>query len=325
MKRMLGRSGIEVSAMGLGCWAIGGPFWAGEIPLGWGEVDDNESIRAIHAALDLGINFFDTANVYGAGHSERVLGRALAGRRDRAVIATKFNAVFDERTRQVAGADPSPQGIRRACEDSLRRLNTDYIDLYQFHDNGYPVEQAGPVRETLEELVEEGKIRAYGWSTDFPDRAEFFAQGPRCSAIQLQLNVLDDNPAVIAICEKYNLAAINRGPLAMGLLTDKYAPQTRVSMDDVRGEKSPTWMKYFKDGKPNPEWLAKRDAIRQILTSGGRTLAQGALAWLWARSPQTIPIPGFRAVAQVKENAAAMQFGPLTVEQMREIDAILDR
>lgn len=325
MKRMLGRSGIEVSAMGLGCWAIGGPFWAGETPLGWGEVDDSESIRAIHAALDLGINFFDTANVYGAGHSERVLGRALAGRRDRVVIATKFNAVFDEHTRQVTGADPSPQGIRRACEDSLRRLQTDYLDLYQFHDNGYPVEQAGPVRDTLEELVKEGKIRAYGWSTDFPDRAEFFAQGPHCSAIQLQLNVLDDNPAVIAICEKYNLAAINRGPLAMGLLTDKYAPQTRVSIDDVRGEKSPTWMKYFKDGKPNPEWLAKRDAIRQILTSGGRTLAQGALAWLWARSPQTIPIPGFRTVAQVKENAAAMQFGPLTSEQMQEIDAILGR
>ncbi len=211
MKRMLGRSGIEVSALGLGCWAIGGPFWAGETPLGWGEVDDNESIRAIHAALDLGINFFDTANVYGAGHSERILGRALAGRRSQVVIATKFNAVFDEKTRQVIGADASPEGIRRACEDSLRRLNTDYIDLYQFHDNTYPADQAELVRETLEELVKEGKIRFYGWSTDFPDRAEVFAQGPHCTAIQFQLNVLDDNPAVIAICEKHNLGAIKRG------------------------------------------------------------------------------------------------------------------
>jgi aryl-alcohol dehydrogenase-like predicted oxidoreductase len=325
MKRTLGRSGIEVSALGLGCWAIGGPFWAGETPLGWGEVDDNESIRAIHAALDLGINFFDTANVYGAGHSERILGRALAGRRSQVVIATKFNAVFDEETRQVIGADASPEGIRRACEDSLRRLNTDYIDLYQFHDNGYPADQAEPVRETLEELVKEGKIRFYGWSTDFPDRAEVFAQGPHCTAIQFQLNVLDDNPAVIAICEKYNLAAINRGPLAMGLLTGKYTLQTRVSADDVRGEKSPEWMRYFRDGRPNPEWLAKVEAVREILTSGGRTLAQGALAWLWARSPQNIPIPGFRTVAQVQENAAAMQFGPLTPEQMREIDAILGR
>ncbi len=325
MKRVLGRSGIEVSALGLGCWAIGGPFWAGETPLGWGEVDDNESIRAIHAALDLGINFFDTANVYGAGHSERILGRALAGRRSQVVIATKFNAVFDEATRQVIGADASPEGIRRACEDSLRRLNTDYIDLYQFHDNTYPAEQAEPVRETLEELVKEGKIRFYGWSTDFPDRAEVFARGSHCTAIQFQLNVLDDNPAVIALCEKYNLAAINRGPLAMGLLTGKYTPRTRVSADDVRGERSPEWMRYFRDGRPSPEWLAKVEAIREILTSGGRTPAQGALAWLWARSPQNIPIPGFRTVAQVQENAAAMQFGPLTPQQMQEIEAILGR
>src|SRR5512138_293769 len=142
--RRLGRSGIEVSAMGLGCWAIGGPFWAGELPLGWGEVDDKESINAIHAALDLGVTFFDTANVYGAGHSECVLGQALEGRRAHAVIATKFNAIFDETTRQVTGADTSPAGIRKACEDSLRRLNTDYIDLYQFHDNGFPADEAVP-------------------------------------------------------------------------------------------------------------------------------------------------------------------------------------
>src|SRR5512136_272865 len=132
MKRNLGRSGIEVSALGMGCWAIGGPFWSGETPLGWGEVDDDESIRAIHAALDRGVNFFDTANVYGAGHSERVLGRAVAGRRSQVVIATKFNAVFDETTRQVTGSDTSPEGIRSACEASLRRLGTDYIDLLQF-------------------------------------------------------------------------------------------------------------------------------------------------------------------------------------------------
>jgi aryl-alcohol dehydrogenase-like predicted oxidoreductase len=325
MKRTLGRSGIEISALGMGCWAIGGPFWSGEAPLGWGEVDDEESIRAIHTALDRGVSFFDTANVYGAGHSERVLGRAFAGRRSQVVIATKFNAVFDESTRQVTGADTSPDGIRKACEESLRRLNTEYIDLYQFHDNGFPAESAVPVRETLEALVKAGKIRAYGWSTDFPDRAEVFAQGPKCTSIQLQLNVLDDNPAVIALCEKHNLAAINRGPLAMGLLTGKYSAETKPSADDVRGVKSPEWMKYFKNGKPNPEWLAKRDAVREILTSGGRTVAQGALAWNWARSPQTIPIPGFRTVKQVEENAGAMRFGPLTPEQMNQIGALFGR
>jgi aryl-alcohol dehydrogenase-like predicted oxidoreductase len=311
--------------MGLGCWAIGGPFWDGETPLGWGEIDDAESMRAIQAALDLGITLFDTANVYGAGHSERVLGRALAGARQRAIIATKFNAVFDENTCQVTGSDASPAGIRAACEASLRRLNSDYIDLYQFHDNGYPADKAEPVRETLEALVKEGKIRAYGWSTDYPDRVKVFAQGPKCTAIQLQLNVLDDNPAVIQLCERYDLAALNRGPLAMGLLTDQYTGGTRVSLDDVRGERSPEWMKYFKDGRPSAEWLRKRDAVREILTSNGRSVAQGALAWLWARSPKTLPIPGFRTVAQVKENAGAMQFGPLAPEQMREVERILER
>ena len=325
MRRALGRSGIEVSALGMGCWAIGGPFWAGETPLGWGEVDDGESIRAIHAALDRGVNFFDTANVYGAGHSERVLGRAVTDRRSQVVIATKFNAVFDETTRQVAGADASPEGIRKACEESLRRLSTDYIDLYQFHDNDYPAGKAAPVRETLETLVQAGKIRVYGWSTDFVDKAEVFVQGPKCTSIQLQLNVLDDNPAMIAFCEKHNLAAINRGPLAMGLLTGKYTPATKISADDVRGKKSPGWMKYFRDGKPNPEWMSMRDAILEILTSVGRTVAQGALAWNWARTPQTIPIPGFRTVKQVEENAGAMDFGPLTPEQMSQIDMVLKR
>jgi aryl-alcohol dehydrogenase-like predicted oxidoreductase len=325
MKRTLGRSGIEISALGMGCWAIGGPFWAGETPQGWGEVDDEESIRAIHTALDRGVNFFDTANVYGAGHSERVLARAFASRRSQVVIATKFNAVFDETTRQVTGSDTTPEGIRKACEESLRRLNTDYIDLYQFHQNGYPAEKAVPVREILEALVQEGKIRAYGWSTDFIERAEVFAQGANCTSIQLQLNVLDDNPAMIALCEKYNLAAINRGPLAMGLLTGKYTGAVNISADDVRGEKSPEWMKYFKDGKPNPEWASMRDAILEILTSGGRTVAQGALTWNWGRSPQTIPIPGFRTVKQVEENTAAMDFGPLTPEQMAQINTILGR
>jgi aryl-alcohol dehydrogenase-like predicted oxidoreductase len=323
--RQLGRSGIIVSPMGLGCWAIGGPFWSGETPLGWGEVDDNESICAIHAALDLGITLFDTANVYGAGHSEQVLARALAGNRSRVVIATKFNSVFDENTRQVTGSDSSPAGIRAACNDSLRRLHTDYIDLYQFHDNGFPADQAEPVRDTLETLVKDGKIRAYGWSTDFPKSAEVFAQGPKCSAIQMELNVLDVNRAVIALCEKYNLAALNRGPLAMGLLTDKYTTETKPSVDDVRGVKSPEWMKYFKDGKPNTEWLSKRNAVREILTSEGRTVAQGALAWLWAFSEKTLPIPGFRTVTQVKENVGALQFGPLTKEQMSEIEKLLER
>ena len=119
--RQLGKSGIQASAMGLGCWAIGGPFTNMEgVPVGWGDVDDNESIRAIHRALDLGVNFFDTADVYGAGHSEETLGKALTGRRDKVVIATKFGNVFDSETRQWTGEDGSPEYVREALEARLR-------------------------------------------------------------------------------------------------------------------------------------------------------------------------------------------------------------
>jgi aryl-alcohol dehydrogenase-like predicted oxidoreductase len=311
--------------MGLGCWAIGGPSWDGDVAAGWGDVDDDESIRAIHRALDLGITYFDTADVYGAGHSEVVLGRALADHRHQAIVSTKFGNAFDEVTRRRSGTDASPAYIRRACEESLRRLNTDYIDLYLFHLNGYDPDRAGAVRDVLEQLVAEGKIRQHGWSTDSVAGARVFAQGRHCTAIMYQMNVLDDAAPMTALCEEFDLAGINRGPLAMGLLTGKYRVDTALPANDVRGTRSPAWMKYFRNGKPNAEWLGKVEAVREILTSGGRTLAQGALAWIWGRSPNTIPIPGFRTIGQVEENIAAMQFGPLAAEQMAEIDALLGR
>ena len=321
--RTLGKSGIEVSPMGLGCWAIGGPFWSGETPLGWGEVDDEVSIAAIHRGVELGITFFDTADVYGAGHSERVLGRALAERRGDVVVATKFSSTFDEETRQTTGPCAEPEYIRRACEASLRRLNTDTIDLYQYHWNDGPLDRAAEMRDTLEALVTEGKIRAYGWSTDFPERARAFAGGAHYATVQHEMNVITDSPGVLAVCEELGLASINRGPLAMGLLTGKYANGTKVAGADVRGEESPEWMKYFKNGVPNPEWLQKLASVREILTSGGRTLSQGALGWLWARSPNTIPIPGFRTAAQVEENCGALRKGPLRPDQMGEIAKLL--
>lgn len=325
LKKILGKSGIEVSAMGLGCWAIGGPFWAGETAVGWGQIDDAESIRAIHKGIELGVTFFDTADVYGAGHSEHVLAKALAGKRDKVVIATKFGVLFDEETKQITGNDASPDYIKQACDASLKRLNTDYIDLYQFHLNDYEVEKADVVRDTLEELVQAGKIRYYGWSTDFPERARVFAKGAHCATVQFQENVIEDNAPLVSLCEEFNLTGINRGPLAMGLLTGKYSAGSELPSDDVRGKNSPEWLSYFKDGKPNPEWLKKMEAIREILTSQGRTLAQGALAWLWGRSEKLLPIPGFKNVQQVEQNATAMQFGPLTSDQIQEIDTLLGR
>jgi aryl-alcohol dehydrogenase-like predicted oxidoreductase len=322
--RRLGRAGIDVGAIGLGCWAIGGPFWRrGGKASGWGEVDDEESVRAIHRSLDLGVTFFDTADVYGAGHSERVLGRALAGRRDQVAIATKFGNTFDESSKNMTGEDTSPAYIRRACEASLRRLGTDRIDLYQLHAG--PERDAAPeIVEALEQLVADGLIRAYGWSTDDPERARAFAKGEHCAAAQFNLNVFDDAPGMVTACEENELAGINRGPLAMGLLTGKFTAESRLPSDDVRGS-DPEWLRWFENGRPSAEFLERLAAIREILTSEGRTLAQGALAWIHARSEATIPIPGFRTVAQVEENVGALAAGPLSPDRMREIDRLLAR
>ncbi|SMQ15880.1 Aldo/keto reductase family protein [Streptomyces sp. Ag82_O1-12] len=220
--RPLGRGGIEVSALGFGCWAIGGEWQAADgQPLGRGRVDDEESVRAVRRALDLGVTFFDTADTYGAGHSERVLGRALGKRRADAVVATKWGNVFDEDARTLTGSDDSPAYLRRALTASLRRLGTDYVDLYQFHLSDAAPEQAVLLREACEELVREGLIRAYAWSTDDPARACVFAEGPHCAAVQHALNVLQDAPEMLRLCEEAGLASINRSPLAMGLLTGK--------------------------------------------------------------------------------------------------------
>ena len=322
LTRTLGRSGIEVSALGLGCWAIGGPFWgAPDLPIGYGLVDDSESIRAIHRALDLGVTLFDTADVYGAGHSERILGQALGQQRKNVLIATKFGNQFDEETRMITGGLDDPQShVRRACEASLRRLQTDYIDLYQLHMGDYDLEGAAEIREILEQLVSEGKIRFYGWSTDDPERARLFAQGAHCVAIQHTLNVFEDSPAILAICEDENLASLNRGPLSMGLLTGKYTTRDQVGEQDIRLSSLP-WNPF--NAERMPVHLHQLDKVRQILTSNGRTLAQGALGWIWARSGRTIPIPGFKTVQQVEENVAATRFGPLTQQQMTEIEQLL--
>ena len=327
--RTLGRSGIKVSALGMGCWAIGGPWNFNGMPAGWSGVDDAESRRALQASLDLGVTFFDTAANYGAGHSERLLGQAVKGCRDKVVISTKFGYEVDEAAREVRHFDSTEEGsdvasrLRASLEASLRRLETDYIDVYLIHVWGLTIERALAAREILEELVKEGKIRTYGWSTDRLDAIQSFASSPNCGVIQQQLSVLDGNLELLALCEALNLGSMNRGPLGMGLLTGKFAPDSTFASDDVRHHAQ--WHPGFKDGKPTQEWLSKLASIRDVLTSGGRTLSQGALAWIWARSPLTVPIPGFKTVAQVEENCKAMEFGPLNAAQMADIDRILNR
>ena len=328
LKRIAGKSKLEVSALGMGCWAIGGPWtWAQPgnepFPAGWGATDDDESIRAVHAALELGVNFFDTAANYGAGHSEKVLGNALKGKRDQVVIATKFGHIVNEEKKSVYGDnDQIIKNVRTDVENSLRRLQTDFIDIYQLHAGDYDPKLSLELQVVLEELVTAGKIRWYGWSTDVVDSAREFASaasaasGAHCTSIQFQLNAIFNNVEMRKVCADFDLAGINKDPLNKGILTGKFDTTSKFPDNDIRSRAD------FSD-----PGIVKRlkivDEVRDILTSNGRTMAQGALAYIWALDERMIPIPGFKSVKQVTDNAGALQFGPLTAAQVQEIQTIV--
>ena len=324
LRRRLGKSNLEVSALGMGCWAVGGPWtWnqPGEepFPAGWGQVDDAESIRAIQVALDLGIDFFDTAANYGAGHSEAILGKALADQRENVVIATKFGHMVNEADKVVHKDDEQILGnLRQDCENSLRRLGTDYIDIYQFHEPSYDPDKAPQVVEVLEELVIEGKIRYYGWSTDLPERARIFTKGEHYTAVQFALNVNHDNEEMRKLCADFDLGGINKSPLNKGILTGKFNADSTFPENDIRHGLN------FKEGIP-ADRLKQVDALREVLTARGHTLAQASLAYIWALDERMVPIPGFKTIQQVEENAGALELGPLSKEQMHQINEILGR
>ena len=314
--RTLGRSSLSVSAIGLGCWAIGGEATHDGAPCGWAGGNDEDSVKALQRGLELGVNFLDTADAYGCGHSERLVAKVIHGRRDKVVVASKFGYPIEEEKKTIVGQQCDRDYILSACEASLLRLNTDYIDLYQFHLGGS--DKGEQVREVLEELVTAGKIRYYGWSTDNPDSARVFAEGKHCVAIQQRLNVFGGNFETLRVCEENNLASINRSPLGMGILTGKFSSKTTFPKTDTRSAWNMT-------SGPQAEELKDLTKLRDILTSDGRTLAQGALCWLLGVSDATIPIPGFKNVKQVEENLGALDFDPLSAEQLQEIDKILGR
>jgi aryl-alcohol dehydrogenase-like predicted oxidoreductase len=189
------------------------------------------------------------------------------------------------------------------------------------HVGDVPEAEAIPALDTLAALRDEGKIRAYCWSSWMPEAGEILARHGG-AAFMHECNVFTPKEELLAICERNNMASINIFPLAMGLLGGKYNAASRFSAGEVRGG-GHSWVGYFENGAPTPKYLDRLAAIREALTSGGRTLAQGALCWVLAKSPLTIPIPGFKSEAQAQENAQALSFGPLTSEQMAEIDRLL--
>ena len=232
--RMLGRTGLRVSEVGFGAWAIGGPAKLGELEIGWGEVDDAMSLRAIEAAYDAGVTFFDTADVYGAGRSEVLIGKALKSKRDRVVIATKVG------NRTSAGGewvkDFSKQWISQAIDASLTRLGMDCVDLYQLHSGSDTAQYRDETFEALEALKAAGKIRYYGISVGPCAHGPWVIRNTPADTIQVVYNMLEREPEaeLLPLAQARGIGIIARVPLASGLLSGAYTTFTRFAENDHR-------------------------------------------------------------------------------------------
>ena len=313
----------EIEPLGMGCWPIGGAMFAGDESVGYTNVDDAESVRTVHAAYDLGIRLFDTAAAYGAGHAERILATALKDRPD-AVITTKIGIPIDEDTKQLSFEGFGPGDVAPAVDACLHRLGRDHIAAVFLHLNELPAAEAEPMFDELEKSVASGKIGAYGWSTDFSASIDAVADRPGFDAVQHAMNVLVDVPRVQGVVAKHGLPALIRSPLAMGVLSGKYDASTVMPADDIRGTAN-VKTDYYLAGRVNPEMLANLTAVRELLTIGGRSLVQGALGWLWAKSDLNVPIPGARTVGQIEGIAGALRFGALPDDVMAEIETLIER
>lgn len=313
----------EIYPLGMGCWPIGGKMYWGEQSLGYTRSDDDVSIRTIHAALDSGITLFDTAAAYGAGHSERLLGEAL-NRRPDAVVVTKIGVGIDEASKQISFEPFSPDQVSPAVEGCLSRLKRDRIDLLLLHVNDMPVAKAEAIFNEMDRLKDAGKIRAYGWSTDYSKSASAVSSRDNFKAVEYVMNVFFDAPRMQTAVQEEGLLSLIRSPLAMGLLSGKYDQNSVMASDDVRAS-SEEWMEYYKDGRANPDFTQELDAVRDLLTSNGRTLVQGALGWIWGQSETHVPIPGARTENQIDGIAEALTFGALPAETMNEIETLVTR
>ncbi len=312
----------DIAPLGLGCWPIGGEMYAADgQSLGYSNSNDQESIRALHAAVANGINLFDTAAAYGAGHSERLIGKAFKNRPE-VFIATKIGIEIDESSKKLLGDQVKPESIGPAIDRCLQRLDRDNIDLMLLHHNSLAPDKAEGVFDQMEIAREQGKIRSYGWSTDYTASAKAMADRPGFVAIEHAMHVLMDAPNMQKVIHEEQMHALIRSPLAMGLLSGKYTSESVLPDTDIRATNQ-GWLKYYIDGKPNAEYINRFDAVRELLQTGGRTPAQGALAWLWAKSANNIPIPGARTVEQVEGLAAAIEFGPLPSITMHEIAGLV--
>ncbi|HEY3741294.1 MAG TPA: aldo/keto reductase [Bryobacteraceae bacterium] len=313
--RPLGRTGWNVSEISFGAWAIGGA---------WGTTDDKESLAALHKAIDCGVNFIDTADVYGMGHSERLIAQLKRDRKEEIVVATKAG----RRLQPHAAAGYIAANLTGFVEDSLRHLETDAIDLVQLHCPPADVYYRPEVFEAMDALVKAGKIRHYGVSVERVEEALKAIEYPNVKTVQIIFNCFRQRPAELFFEQalEKNIGVIARVPLASGMLTGKLTAQSTFAKDDHRNFNRHGEAFDMGETFSGVDYETALDAIEELKSAvpEGMTLAQFALRWILMFKPVSCAIPGGKRPEQVAENCAASGLHPLSETAMNKVRAIYD-